>query len=187
MLRRFVRWFGALPSVVKILLAIAALIVLGLSVLLSPLMVVLTVMVLAVAVLALVFRALRGRPLKTWGMVAASSLVLVVLFSGISGALYGGGQPGGRQQERVASSGPDRNIVRQEKTVEGSGSIMVDERGCSGVERAAGKSRASGPIWRTRDSFSRSAKAAALKCCSTSRCAPSPRSPCPPPHAALRG
>ncbi len=69
----------------------------------------------------------------------------------------------------------------------GSGSIMVDERGCSGVERAAGKSRASGPIWRTRDSFSRSAKAAALKCCSTSRCAPSPRSPCPPPHAALRG
>jgi len=37
MLRRFVRWFGALPSVVKILLAIAALIVLGLSVLLTHL------------------------------------------------------------------------------------------------------------------------------------------------------
>ncbi len=34
----------------------------------------------------------------------------------------------------------------------GSGSVMGDERGCSGAERAAGKSRASDPIWRTRDS-----------------------------------
>jgi adenine-specific DNA-methyltransferase len=35
----------------------------------------------------------------------------------------------------------------------GSGSIMVDERGCSGAERAAGRSHASGPTWRTTGSF----------------------------------
>ena len=37
MIGRFVRWFGTLPSVVKILLAFAALFVLGFSVLLTHL------------------------------------------------------------------------------------------------------------------------------------------------------
>ena len=69
----------------------------------------------------------------------------------------------------------------------GSGSIMGDEKDCSGAERAASKPRASDPTWRTIDSCVRNEKASALKCCSTSRHAPSLRSPYPPLHVALRG
>lgn len=64
---------------------------------------------------------------------------------------------------------------------------MGGERGCNGAERAAGKSRASDPIWRTIGSSARSEKAAASKYCSTSPHALSLRSPCLPPYVARRG
>jgi hypothetical membrane protein len=37
-----------------------------------------------IALLALVFRATRGRSVKTWGIIAGTSLVFVLVFSGIS-------------------------------------------------------------------------------------------------------
>ena len=104
MLRRFVLWFGTLPTIAKILLALVALFVFGLSVALSPLVTVVAFIVFFIALLALVFRATRGRSVKTWGIVAATSLVFVLVFSGISAALYGGGQP-----ERSSAPGPTRN------------------------------------------------------------------------------
>ena len=83
-----------------------------LAVLLSPLVVVLAFLVLAVALIALLIRALRRRPLRTWGLVAGSSLALLVVFSGISGALYGGG---GGQGQRAGSSGEgEQAAVTQE-------------------------------------------------------------------------
>lgn len=91
---------GALPTVAKVLLAIVALFVLGLSVLLSPLVVVLAFLALVVALLAVLVRALRRRPTRTWGLIAGASLVIALAFSGISEALYGGGN-----QEQAGLSG----------------------------------------------------------------------------------
>jgi micrococcal nuclease len=103
--------FGALTLGVKVALIVAALFVVVLAVLLSPLVVVLAFLVLAVALLALLIRAIRRRPLRTWGLVAGSSLALLVVFSGISGALYGGG---GDQEQRSDSSGAkERAAVTQ--------------------------------------------------------------------------
>jgi micrococcal nuclease len=92
----------AVPLGMKLLLAVVALFVLGLSVLLSPFVVVLAVLVLIVALFALLIRALLRRPLRTWGMIAAISLLFVVVFTGVSSAIYGGG--GG--QEQSASKEP---------------------------------------------------------------------------------
>jgi micrococcal nuclease len=51
-------------------------------------MVVVALFVLIVAIIALIFRALRRRPLKRWGLVALASLILIIVFSGISSVLY---------------------------------------------------------------------------------------------------
>ncbi len=87
------RRIAALPLVLKVLLAVAALVALGLSVLLSPLVAFVALLVLVVAVVALIFRALRRRPLRNWGLIALASLLLLVVFGGITNALYGGGAP----------------------------------------------------------------------------------------------
>ena len=89
------------------------------------------------------------------------------------------------QLQRVMDLNPDLSVDRSLSLL-GSGSVMGGERGCSGAERAASKSRASDPIWRTTSSCARSVKAAASMCYSISRCASFLRSLYPPPHVALR-
>jgi predicted PurR-regulated permease PerM len=85
---------AALPVWAKTLLVLAALAVLGLLVLLSPLVVVLAFIVMIVAIFALIIRLLRRRPLTTWGAIAGTSFIVLLVFAGISNALYfGGGQP----------------------------------------------------------------------------------------------
>ncbi len=103
------RKIAALPVALKVLLAMAVLIVLGLAVVLSPFLAVLASLVLVVAVMALVIQLLRRGSLRRWSIVAASSLVLVLLFSGISNALYGsGGQP-----EQATSPEPTQEQRRE--------------------------------------------------------------------------
>jgi hypothetical protein len=100
-------------------LVVAALFMVVLAVLLSPLVVVMAFLVLAVALLALLIRAIRRRPLRTWGLVAGSSLALLVVFSGISGALYGDGgrertgSPGQGEQAAVAPKPSPRRSARK--------------------------------------------------------------------------
>ena len=93
MLSNILHRVAALPVWVKALLVVAALVVLGLLVLLSPLVVVLALLVLTVAIFALVIRILRRRPLRRWGIIAAASLVVLLVFGGISNALYFDRQP----------------------------------------------------------------------------------------------
>jgi len=45
-------------------------------------------LVLVIAILALIYRAVRRRSLKRWGLVALASLLLIFVFQGISSALY---------------------------------------------------------------------------------------------------
>jgi micrococcal nuclease len=101
MLGDIFRRIAALPLVVKVLLTVAALIILALSVALSPLVVILALLMLIVAIVALIFRILRRRPLRSWGLIALASLILVIVFSGITNALYGGEAP------QQASSPPE--------------------------------------------------------------------------------
>jgi micrococcal nuclease len=69
-------------------LYLAALMVLGLLVLLSPFVMIFAGLVLMAAIFALIVSFLRSRPLSGWGLVALTSLVLLMVFSGISNALY---------------------------------------------------------------------------------------------------
>jgi micrococcal nuclease len=109
--------FASASIGMKVLLIVGCLLALGLSVVLSPIVVVLAALALIVALFAVVIRVFRHRPLRTWGMVAASSLVLVVVFSGISGALYGGGQNQSASNEPVEKVRPDppKQSTPQEK------------------------------------------------------------------------
>ena len=74
-------------------LYLAALMVLGLLVLLSPFVMIFAGLVLMVAIFALIVGFLRSRPLSGWGLVALTSLVLLMVFTGISNALYFSVQP----------------------------------------------------------------------------------------------
>jgi micrococcal nuclease len=93
MLSNILHRVAVLPVWAKTLLVLATLLGLGLSVLLSPLVMVLAFLVLIVAILGLIVRLLMRRPLRRWGILAATSLVVLVVFTGISNALYLGGQP----------------------------------------------------------------------------------------------
>lgn len=110
---------AALPTWAKVLLVVAALLILGLLVILSPLIVVLAFLALIVAVLALIVRLLLRRPIRRWGIIAATSLVVLLVFSGISNALYfsGGGQdqassPRAKQEEK--STPPQETSTTEE-------------------------------------------------------------------------
>jgi micrococcal nuclease len=106
-LRNVLDRFTAAPPGMKILFAVVALVVLALLVLLSPFVVVLATLMLIVAILALLIRAIRRRPLsRRWGVIAATSLLLVGLLSGVPNALYGGAsqeQPTSREPAKAKS------------------------------------------------------------------------------------
>ena len=91
-----------MQTLIYLTLYLAALIVLGLLVLFSPLVMISAGLVLMAAIFALVVCYLRRSPLRRWGLVALTSLVLLLVFMGISNALYFSVQP-----EQASSSGPD--------------------------------------------------------------------------------
>ena len=80
-------------TLIFLALALVALFMFGLLALLSPFVMILAGLALIIAVFALVVRYLRRRPLRRWGLVALTSLVLLLVFMGISNALYFSGQP----------------------------------------------------------------------------------------------
>ena len=91
MLRNLRNRYVALPALAKGLLIIAALITIGTSLALSPLMAILALLVLIVAVIVLITRILRRRPLTNWDLIAVVALLFVLVYGGISGALLSGG------------------------------------------------------------------------------------------------
>jgi micrococcal nuclease len=88
-------------------LYLAALIVFGLLALLSPFVMILAGLVLVAAIFAIVVRFLRRRPLRRWTLVALTSLVLFLVFMGISNALYFSAQP-----EQADSPKPDNQTSK---------------------------------------------------------------------------
>jgi micrococcal nuclease len=94
-------------TLIFLALALVALFMFGLLALLSPFVVILAGFALIVAVFALVVRFLRRRPLRRWGLVALTSLVLLLVFMRISSALYFSGQP-----EQAGSLKPDKQAMK---------------------------------------------------------------------------
>jgi micrococcal nuclease len=91
-----------MQTLLYLALYLAALIVLGLLVLLSPFVMIFAGLVLMAAILAFVVCFLRRSPVRRWGLVALTSFVLLFVFMGISNALYFSVQP-----EQASSPGPD--------------------------------------------------------------------------------
>jgi hypothetical protein len=67
----------------------------GLLALLSPIAKWISIVALMVSVVVLIVQAVRREPLKVWGILSATLLILVLAFSGLSSAVYGGGLFGG--------------------------------------------------------------------------------------------
>jgi endonuclease YncB( thermonuclease family) len=88
-------------------LYLAALVVFGLLVLFSPFVMIFAGLVLMAAILALIIGFLKGRPLESWGLLALTSFVLFLVFTGISNALYFSAQP-----EQATSSKPDNQTSK---------------------------------------------------------------------------
>lgn len=86
-IRRLVGWFLARPTGQKALLVIGVLVLLAFV---SPVTVLLAVAVLLASLGILGLRVIRRRPLRGPVIIAGVSLVAVLLFSGISEAIYGG-------------------------------------------------------------------------------------------------
>ena len=86
---RAMGWFGTLHPGIRILLAGAVLLVL--AVLLSPVMRVVAIVAFLASAAFLILNGVQRRFAPRWAVAAASSLVLVFVFGGISGAVYGNG------------------------------------------------------------------------------------------------
>jgi hypothetical protein len=84
------RRFRTLPVIVQVILV---LLVIGLLVVASPLSVFLATLALLISLFAWIYRLVRRRPSRGWGLAALASLILLIIFSTISQALYGGGTP----------------------------------------------------------------------------------------------
>src|SRR5215204_4556146 len=82
-----------MQTLLYLALMLAALVVFGLLVLLSPFVMMLAGLVLIAAIFALVVRFRRRRPLRRWGPIAVMSLVVLLVFTGISHALTSTNRP----------------------------------------------------------------------------------------------
>jgi micrococcal nuclease len=94
-------------TLLYLMLYLAALIVFGLLALFSPFVMILAGLVLVAAIFALIIRFLKSRPLRRWALVALTSLVILMVFMGISNALYFSVQP-----EQADSPKPDKQTSK---------------------------------------------------------------------------
>jgi micrococcal nuclease len=143
-------------TLLYLVLYLAALIVFGLLALLSPFVMILAGLVLVAAILALVVRFLRRQPLRRWTLVALTSLVLFLVFMGISDALYFSAQPeqANSPKRDKQTSKPDANPASPEQAAKHEGlerpnqgqrdSDQADAK-AQGRPSAAGNDNAEGP------------------------------------------
>lgn len=104
-----------LKIVLTAVLLFALLVAIVLLALLSPLMIFLTVLAFSICVGIVLYRMLSRRPLAiNWAIGAGSCIVLIFVFSGVSSAIYGGGET--------------EEIAEREPTVEETTRIVEEER-----------------------------------------------------------
>lgn len=106
---RFLSWFRDLPSITK--LVIAGLLGLTLLLVLSPILSRLAVVALVISGIALIVQAVRGKPLKSWGLVAGASLILIPVLGLTASAFYGGAS---NFTEQGSAAGSQYGVVDEE-------------------------------------------------------------------------
>lgn len=137
--------FRSLPAIAQVLLALLAI---GLSVALSPLVAILALLGLIFGVLALGLGAIQNRPLRRRGMLAAASLLLLVVFLGISNALYGPGTP-----EQASTPEPREATAKEDPRDEEAGEETISKAAVESMratyygEEFAGAPTASGELY----------------------------------------
>ncbi len=118
---RVINWFRYLPSVPKLIL-VGVLLLLLLTVL-SPIARVVAIIAFVVSAALLVIRAIQRGPIKGWGIAALASFVLIFVFGGISGLIYGFG-----------SSAPDYEVDSEiSEVTEGGNPVALFHIGTSNV------------------------------------------------------
>jgi micrococcal nuclease len=116
--------FRSLSTLLKVFLIAAVFFAVTAALLLltflSPLMAVLAMLAFAVCAGVFLFKLLSSRRLaRSWGMAAAFSFVLIFVFSGVSGAIYGGGQPAEvAEREPAVERTTEGETTAEETTVE---------------------------------------------------------------------
>ncbi len=106
---RGINWFRDLPSVPKLVLV--GLLLLLLLTVLSPVARVVAIIVFVVSAVVLTVRAIQRKPLRGWVVAVVGSLLLIPVFDGVSGAIYGSdsgsGEAGESESLYDASSSPE--------------------------------------------------------------------------------
>ncbi len=111
LLNRIINWFRDLPSTPKlILMGIVLLLVL---VFLSPLGLIAAAVLLGVSVLILIYRVFERKSVKSWGIVAATSLILVFVFGSLSSSIYGVGSSNNSPQSSGKTGGTTTSVDKQ--------------------------------------------------------------------------
>ncbi len=97
LLNRAINWFKDLPSVPKLI--IVGLVLLLLLTVLSPVAQVAAIIVFVLSAIVLIALAVQRKPLRGWIIAVIGSVVLIPVFGGISGAIYGSGSIGGTSSD----------------------------------------------------------------------------------------
>lgn len=105
-----VEWFKSLSNGLKVLVIIVGVVV---ALLASGAIYIVAVLVFIVGLVVLILRAIRRRPLRQWGIVTVSALVLAVVFGNISGATNEGSTP---PQRESANSNEAAEKTKEEES-----------------------------------------------------------------------
>ncbi len=114
-LNRAVEWFKARSTAQKVLIVIAAVLVLGAV---SRVDAYIAGLFFVVALVVLVVQLVRRRPVRVWAIIAGGSVVVALIFGGLASAIYGPteDQAGVNQaQEPTAAEAPEPPAQEQEE------------------------------------------------------------------------
>ncbi len=110
LIQNIVEWFRSLSNGLKVVVIVVSIIV---ALLASRAVYVIAALVFAIGLVVLIIRAIRRRPLRQWGIVTVSALVLAIVFGNISGASNEGATP---TQRESATSSETAEKAKQEES-----------------------------------------------------------------------
>lgn len=110
LIQSIVEWFRSLSNGLKVVVIVVGIIV---ALLASQAVYVIAALVFAIGLVVLIIRAIRRRPLRQWGIVTVSALVLAIVFGNISGASNEGATP---TQGESATSDATAEKAKQEES-----------------------------------------------------------------------
>ena len=137
-LQNALAFFQSLPNVHKAMIIIIALVV---AILASRAFYVIALLVFMVGIVALIVQAVRRRPLKQWGIVTGSALVLTIIFAGLSGGTPAPREQASKEEDIVAEVTADEPTEEEPAAVEEEPASDVEAKAESEPEPAPSKEK----------------------------------------------